>query len=246
MNRTLTSLAALALLVLLAAGCGTESSVDPIQTAQVDLTVSFDWSTNTGTIPDDGTIEANTRPSGDPDSVTIESGLLMLRTVRLHTTPVTPDTNITAADEDRDVSDASVRYQGPYIAQLGTNKLDLGTITVPVGNYEQMTFVMQKARETDDLGDHDDLLGSSVRVAGRVWRDNIGHSFVFETDYTSEVAVDGSFDVKGAGGENLGVVFEVGQWFHNGARWLDPNDPADRSPIIRCMLRNSSGGNAVQ
>jgi hypothetical protein len=109
-----------------------------------------------------------------------------------------------------------------------------------------MTFVMQKARDTDDLGDNDELLGSSVRVTGRVWRDNMGHSFVFETDYTSEVAVEGSFDVNGNGAENLGVVFEAGQWFHNGSRWLDPNDPADRSPIIRCMLRNISGGNSVQ
>ncbi|MBD3298420.1 MAG: hypothetical protein GF341_07190 [candidate division Zixibacteria bacterium] len=246
MKRTIITLIGVAALALVVTGCGTESSVEPISVVPVGLTVEFDLETPNGTVPGDVDIEYNSRPSGGPDSITVESGLVMLRTIRLHETPVSVvDTNVTAADEDRDMTDGSVRYHGPAIAQIGHTGFDIGTINVPVGNYQQLTFVLQKARATDDLGNHDDLLGSSVRVEGKVWNGSVGRSFVFETDYTSQIAVDGKFTVSEEMSDNLSLVFEAGEWFHNGSQWLDPDDPADRSQIVRSLRRNISGGVAV-
>ncbi|GAB4321221.1 MAG: hypothetical protein Kow0074_12030 [Candidatus Zixiibacteriota bacterium] len=246
MKRIIATLAAVAVSAVMITGCGTESSIDPTTVVPVGLTVTFDLDSPNGTVPGDIDIQNNSRPTDGPDSVTVESGLVMLRTIRLHESPVTAlDTNITAADEDRDMSDASVRYHGPLIAQIGSSDLDIGDMNVPVGNYQQMTFVLQKARETDDLGDNADLLGSSVRVQGKVWHGSVGRSFTFETDYTSQIAVDGDFTVNEGMTDNLSLVFRAGHWFHNGSRWLDPNTPSDRAQIIKSMLRNISGGTGV-
>ncbi len=246
MKKTIITLIGVAALALVVTGCGTESSVEPTQVVPVGLTVEFDLETPNGTIPGDIDIQHNSRPSGGPDSITVESGLVMLRTIRLHETPVSVvDTNVTAADEDRDMTDASVRYHGPVIAQVGHTGLDIGNINVPVGNYQQLTFVLQKARASDDLSTYDDLLGSSVLVEGKVWHGSVGRSFVFETDYTSQIAVDGKFTVSEDMTESLSLIFEAGQWFHNGSRWLNPDDPADRSQILRSLRRNISGGIGV-
>lgn len=245
MTRTLTTIAGIAALLLVFIGCGPESATTPTPTVNMDLTVAFDFDVSAGTIPDDETVQSNSVPDGGPDSVTISSGLLMLRSIRFNTTAVSNlDTNITAGDEDNDVNDASVRYQGPGIVTIGRNATDLGTIELPIGTYEQATFVLQRARESDNLGIHDELLGSSVRVEGKVWRGNTGQAFVYQTDYTAEMAVTGQFNVTTDGG-TLELRFSAGDWFYNGARWLDPNEPANRTRIVRCIERNMSGGTVV-
>lgn len=245
MTRVLTMILGVAVLTLVVVGCGPESATNPASTISMNLKVGFDLNVPKVTVPDDGTIQTTSLPDGGPDSVTVTSGLLMLRSVRLNTVPVsTLDTNITAGDEDHDVSDASVRYQGPGIVTISRETTDLGSIELPVGQYEQVTFVLQRARETDNLGNHDELLGSSVRVEGKVWHGNVSRAFVYETDYTSEMAINGAFDASTDGG-TLWLNFAAGNWFHDGTRWLDPNEPANRYRILRGIERNMSGGTNV-
>ena len=244
MKRAMLSMIGFAAIVLLAAGCGVESGTNPAPGVTIGLAVSFDLSTPTVAIPGNGDTRTTSGPdwSGAPDSVTVTSGLLMVRSVRLNENAVTQvDTVITAADEDRDIGDASVRFKGPYVVEIGGSAFDLGTTTVPAGVYRQMTFVLQKARTTDDLGGHEELAGSSISVTGKVWRGGGGESFVFETDYTSEFAITGDFTVGESVNGTLTIEFAPGGWFLAGSTWLDPEDSASRLRILRNVRRNISG-----
>ena len=242
MKRAILLLIGVAAIALLVAGCGEESGVNPTPSATIGLTVAFDMSAPTLTLPGDDDALANSKPTGSPDSVTVSSGLLMVRSIRLNESAVSQvDTVITAADEDRDLSDASVRFHGPYVVAIDGSGLNLGTMTIPANNYRQMTFVLQKARATDDLNGHDELTGSSIRVQGKVWRDGVRHSFSFETEYTSEIAVTGDFTVNGSTDGTLTVEFAPRHWFHAGSQWLDPEEPANRLRILRNIRRSVSG-----
>jgi hypothetical protein len=243
MKRVWFSLGCIAVIACLAAGCGVESGTNPIPTVPVELTVSFDFTAPTTTIPGDD-VQRGPDPDlgGAPDSVTVVSGLLMVRSVRLNTEAVTEvDTVITAADEGSDVNDASVRFHGPYVVELDGNTLNLGETSVPASDYKQVTFVLQKARSSDNLSGHDELLGSSLRVTGKVWRNGIGHSFVYETGYTSEFAVNGNFDLSESTDGRLNLSFHVGHWFHNGGHWLDPETPTNNLQILNNVRGNISG-----
>jgi len=250
MKRTLYTLAALAAVALLAAGCGVESGTDPVAESPLDLIVGFDLSTpDVHSIGGDRDVDRTVDPFADfaPDSITVSSGVLMVRSIRLVDVPVeVVDTVITAADEDRDRQDASVAFHGPYVLTVNGVPQDLGTEGVPVGNYAQVSFVLQKARSTDDLNGHDELEGYSARVTGRIWRNGVSRPFVYLTDYTSEFTINGNFPVTESGSGSLSLNFAVGHWFHNGSRWLDPESSSDEGAIVRNMRRNISGGTAVQ
>jgi hypothetical protein len=186
-------------------------------------------------------IQANSRPIGDgsPDSVTLTSGLAMVRSIRLVANPTTtPDTVITASDEQRDLADASVRFQGPYVVLAADGTRDVEATSVPTGSYTQLRFVLQKARSTDDLSGHTELVGSSIRISGTVWRNGQGTGFTYTTDYTSEIAVNGSYTVPDNLNGYLALTFEAGRWFRYGRGWIDPTESTNRLQIIR-NLRSS-------
>lgn len=242
MKRTILTLIGIAAMALVAAGCGEESGVTPTPTATIGLTVAFDMTPPTTTIPGETGIETNSKPATYPDSVTVTSGLLMVRSVRLNESVDTSvDTVITAADENRDLGDASVRFQGPYVVTVDGLSFNLGTTKIPENNYRQLTFVLQKARSTDDLNGYDELVGSSLTVRGKVWRDGEGLPFNYQTDYTSEFAVTGNFTVDAAAGGTVTVEFAPRHWFHTGSHWLDPNEPANQLQIVRNIRRSVSG-----
>ncbi len=244
MKRAMVTLAGVAMIALLVVGCGTESGTKPVQSATVGLKVVFDLTPPTPNVPGGDGAQKNSGPSGvDADSVTVNSGLLMIRSIRLSADGVADvDTVITAADEDRDLLDAGVRFHGPYVMQISGAGQSLGETVIPVGVYEQATFVLQKARSTDDLGDHSDLVGSSMRITGNVWYAGDAYPFTFETDYTSEFVIDGPLTVNSGSGNNLELTFAAGSWFHNGSRWLDPRKASNRLQILRGLRRNVSGG----
>jgi hypothetical protein len=243
MKRTILSLAGIAAIALMVAGCGEESGINPTPGVTLGLTVSFDMTAPANTVPGDDDTQTISIPATAPDSVTVSSGFLMVRSVRLNEDAVSHvDTVITAADEDRDWGDASVRFQGPYVVAIDGGAFDLGTTTIPTGNYRQMTFVLQKARATDDLDGHDDLAGSSITVCGKVWRNGAGQRFAFSTDYTTELAVSGDFTVTESTAGNLTVQFAPLRWFNTGSHWLDPDDTANRLQILRGIRRSVSGG----
>jgi hypothetical protein len=243
MKRVWILLGCVAIAACVAAGCGVESGTNPIPSVPVGLTVSFDFTAPTTTVPGDDVQRSNDPGlSGAPDSVTIASGLLMVRSVRFNSEAASEvDTIITAADENDDINDASVRFHGPYVLEVDGNPLEIGEATVPVGAYQQVTFVLQKARSSDNMNGHDELLGSSLVVTGKVWRDGAGQSFVFNTDVTSEVAIDGNYTLTESTDGTLNLNFHIGQWFHNGGHWLDPETPANRLRILNNVRGNISG-----
>lgn len=242
MKRTIMTLIGIAAIALMTGGCGEESGVSPTPSATIGLAVGFDMSVPTATIPGDNGAETTSKPASGPDSVTITSGLVMVRSVRLNESVASSvDTVITAADENRDLGDAAVRFQGPYVLTIDGNSFDLGTTTIPEDSYRQLTFVLQKARATDDLNGHDELAGSSLSVQGKVWRDGDWQSFAFETDYTSEIAITGNFTVNATIGGTLTVQFAPRRWFQAGSNWLDPNDSANRLAIVNNIRRSVTG-----
>ena len=251
MNRTLMVAATIALAAGLIVGCGEESVNRPAAEGTIALKMSFDLTSegtglpNINDVNDD--IQANSAPLGDgsPDSVTVSSGLAMVRSLRFVADPAASvDTNITAADEQHDMTDASVRFHGPYVLQVTGDTQELETTSVPAGHYGQLRFVLQKARSTDDVNGHTELVGSSLRVSGTIWRNGQGTDFTYTTDYTSEVAINGSFNIAASAASNLAIIFDAGRWFRYGRGWLDPTDASSRLLILR-NLRNHVAAKVV-
>ncbi len=242
MNKITPVIAALACGVLLMNGCGEESINQPSQ-GTLGLNVAFDLSSPDMPLVDINNRQRESRPPdvSGPDSITVTGGLAMVRSLRFVADPsAVIDTSITAADEQRDLGDASVRFRGPYILVVDDTQQGLATSTVPSGNYSQLRFVFQKARPTDNLGTHPELLGSSVRVTGMVWHGSRGKFFTFTTDITTEVAVNGSYTVSNGATGSLSLQFHPARWFYSGEQWLDPTDPANRLAIMRNLGRNIS------
>lgn len=248
MKRAFVITSGLVAAAFLAAGCGVENGTAPVPQSPLGLAVGFDMSRPQSEVSqDDIGIGRNIDPfaDGSPDSVVVSSAVVMIRSIRLLETPVASvDTVITAADEERDRLDASVAFQGPYVVTPDGDG-ELAIVNVPSGNYQQVSFVLQKARFGDDLNGHDDLRGSSIRVTGRVWRNGVYRSFVYATDYTSEFVVNGNFRIGATENGSLALTFAAGKWFHNGSRWLDPERGTDAVAIVRSLRRNISGSLTV-
>jgi len=247
MNRTLVAAATIVFAALMIGGCGEESVNRPAPEGTVGLKIAFDLATDEMGVTNindiDDHIQANSAPIGDgsPDSVTVTSGLAMVRSLRFVADPtVAVDTIITASDEQRDLTDASVRFQGPYVLVVTGGAQELETAPVPAGVYGQLRFVLQKARSTDDLSGYTELVGSSVRVSGTIWRAGQGTDFTYATDYTSEIAVNGTFNIAASADGSLAITFDAGRWFQYGRGWLDPTDATNRLQILRNVRSNIS------
>jgi hypothetical protein len=247
MDRTLAVVAAIAFAALMIGGCGEESVNRPAPEGTVGLKIAFDLTSDYGSVTNihdiNNHIQTNSAPIGDgsPDSVTVTSGLAMVRSLRFVADPTAAvDTNITASDEQHDLTDASVRFQGPYVLVVTGGAQELETAPVPAGVYGQLRLVLQKARSTDDLSGHTELVGSSVRVSGTIWRDGQGTDFTYTTDYTSEIAVNGTFNIAASADGDLAITFDASRWFQFGRGWLDPTDPTNRLQILRNLRSNIS------
>ncbi|MEW5701164.1 MAG: hypothetical protein AB1792_02920 [Candidatus Zixiibacteriota bacterium] len=215
-------------------GCGGDSGSGPAPGA------STNWAVEIRTVASDGPgvidDEAQRLPTalpGEPDSVTITGGALVLRSLRLTATATAVDTNITAEDESRDQNDADISHPGPYLLAFDGNEDDLGTAVVPAGTYECLKFVIQP-------GLTGDMAGRAIAVTGTIWRDGRGENYIFATDYASEFLVNGSFSVPSGAAATGHLVFAADRWFRTGPRWLDPNQTSNRRTIIENIRRNIS------
>lgn len=232
---------------LLSVGCGTEDGTGPVDNAHALWKVSFDLSSPA--VTDAG----GTRPEnqsglgeGGPDSVTILGGAAMIRSVRFESnTGTSVDTNITAEDEGRDLADPDITLQGPYVLTVNGSVQNLGTDDVEAGTYSQVVFVLQPARVTDDLNGHDELIGKSISVTGLIWHNGVGQRFTYSTDYSSEFAVGGNFELSAGVTDIFELSFDAGQWFRVAQLWLDPTDPANSGTIIDNIRRNIHAGEGV-
>jgi len=241
MKSTLTAVIAL-LIAVGGLGCGSDSASGPSLDTTAHWTVQINTTAPAGPTVGDNEAERQAFAlPGDPDSVTITGGALVIRSLRLLTDGVDAiDTSITAEDESRDQNDASIRFKGPYRLAFNGTATDLGTVVMPAGDYRRLVFVLQPGRSGENLGGSDDMIGRSIAVAGTVWRHGRGEIFVFATDYTSEFTLVGNFASSGGATVTGQLVFEASRWFRSDSRWLDPSDPANRRTILNNVRRNIS------
>lgn len=246
MRKSLLAGAAIAITALLAGGCSKTEMTQPVGGATLGLKVVFSLATDDGSITNTNDItnhiQANSRPADlGVDSVTLTSGVAMVRSVRFVANPsAAPDTVITTADEARDLNDPTVPFSGPYVLLATGAEQALGITSVPAGFYPQVRFVLQEAQASDNLGNHPELAGSSLRISGKIWRNDLGIDFTYTTDYTSEIAVGGVFNVGSNVNGTLALTFNAGRWFRAGRLWLNPIDPANQLQITRNIRNNVS------
>lgn len=237
-------LASMAAIVVI--GCGPENGSGPA------LEASATWMAQLNLGADDGVvIDVNDPQSteqargGTPDSVTIENGALVIRSLRFETGADVVDTNITADDKSRDQDDELIRFQGPY-ACATSEPLSLGSKSVATGQFERIVFVIEPASNATQVGGREDLVGRSVLVSGRVWRDGRFDRFEFASDYATECAVNRSVAL-GSGQSCAGTLtFRASRWFRSGSNWLDPNDVSNRGTILRNIRRNVTALTVVE
>ncbi len=224
-------------------GCSDDSTsvgVTPTNTVSLNLLVDYD----TDQMVTDEMTRLTPWNAGTPDSLTITAGKFLVRSIRfVDVSTYTIDTDITAADESRDASDASIPFQGPYVMRVnGDQAVDLGSQTVAVGDYNALTLVLHEGKSTDDLGNDTDMVGRSVTVSGQVWYGDQPSSFSFNLDLKTEILVQGDFSVPATGAPNFVLQFDVGNWFRHGDTWLDPNKAENLSLIYRNIQRQITGG----
>jgi len=240
--RTKLLIAAMLLAALGLAGCGSDSPTTTIPTQPATLKLVIDAQTN-NLLADE---LARTVPwnAGEPDSLTINGGKFVVRSLKFtDVADYTIDTDISASDEARDQSDPNVLYRGPYVLPMAEiQTVDLGTVTVPVGDYNALLLVLHEGKSTDGLGDDADMVGHSVWVTGFVWYGGTAEPFDFQLDLQTEICVQGNFSVPGSGSPEYVVKFDVGQWFRFGDRWLNPNRLENLPLIYQNIQRRIRGG----
>jgi len=242
MRTKMLSAAVVCMAAVVLAGCGSDSSVGtlPTNTAQLKLVV------NTSTDVND--VKALTRinplKEGLPDSVTITSGKFLVRSLQFkQTADYMVDTDISAADEARDQSDPNILYQGPYVLQASDNQaLDLGSRTVPVGDYNTISLILHEGKATDDLGTATDMVGYSVKVTGYTWYGDVADYFTFTLNLKTEILVRGDFSVPAGGSPEYVVEFDVAKWFAFGNEWLNPNEAENLPRIYQNIQKYIQGG----
>ncbi|MBI3872304.1 MAG: hypothetical protein HY304_04405 [candidate division Zixibacteria bacterium] len=231
---TLTLLA----IAMVASGCGSDPATGPVFDTTAHWTVVVNRSAPTGAVIGDG--DAQPQPMIDgrpPDSVTLSGGVLVIRSLRWTNDGNPADTNITAEDQNRDQNDNAIRFKGPYVVALGSTNNELATASVTSGAYNHVRFVLQPAQASDP-GVTDDMVGHSIVAAGTVWRNGRPSRFTYVSDYTSEVVVEGAFEVPSGQTINCALVVEAGRWFRAGDGWLDPASSANRQTILNNIRRN--------
>ncbi|MBI5868499.1 MAG: hypothetical protein HZB43_09460 [candidate division Zixibacteria bacterium] len=246
MKKAMMVAAAIAITGLMAGGCSKTPPVQPVGGTTLGLRIVVNTVQDDGSITNTNNIKDHVQgmsilPENGIDSVTLNSGLVMVRSFKFVTAGGTPvDTNITAADEIRDIEDPAVRFHGPYVLLTTGEALDVAPTSIPVGFYPELRFVIQKASATDNLGGHQELIGSSLIISGVIWRGGQGTSFNYATDYTSEIAVGGVFNVGSNVNGTLTLTFNAGRWFRAGRSWVDPTNPSNNLQITRNIRNNVS------
>ena len=231
---------------VLAIGCGPENASGPLGDVTTAWKIQFDLDSPAAAIRDDIEADRNVGFGLDGiDSVTIIYGAVVVRSLRFGVSGGTVDTDITAEDESRDLDDADITLQGPYVLPINSAALGLGSDVVAPGQYNELRFVMQPARISDDLQGIEDLVGNSILVKGRVWSGSQNQRFTFSSDYTSEYVVGGVFDLVSGSDPRFTLSFNAGRWFLFGERWLDPRDGDNRSTILNNIRRHITAGQTV-
>ena len=238
MTKSLTT-ACLALLSLLASsGCGLENGSGPTLDASATWVAEFDLGADDEVVinADDPQTSEQTL-GGTPDSVTIESGTLVIRSLRFESGSAVVDTSITADDKSRDQNDDLIRFRGPYVC-AAIAPVSLGSQSVAAGRFDRVVFVIEPATNANQVGGREDLVGKSVLISGHVWRNGRSGRFEFASDYATECAVNRSGHL-GAGQSCAGTLtFRTSRWFRSGSSWIDPNEATNRGTILRNIRQN--------
>lgn len=242
MKRTVLMLVVLVLGVL-TIGCGPENANGPLGDVTTVWKIQFDLDSPSAADREENEADRNVGFGLDGiDSVTIIYGAVVVRSLRFGVSGGTVDTDITAEDESRDMDDADITLQGPYVLLINSAAFNLGSDVVAPGSYNELRFVMQPARITDNLQGVDDLIGNSILVKGRVWSAGQNQRFTFTSDYTSEYVVGGAFDLVSGSDPRFTLSFNAGRWFRFGNRWLDPRDGDNRATILSNIRRHITAG----
>jgi hypothetical protein len=236
MKKLLTTIGMGALMLGIAAGCSKNSPSGPALDATATWNVAFNMDPNDGMTVGNGAEASEQALGGAPDSVTIETGAVVIRSLRLGNGNASADTNITASDQTRDAEDANIRFKGPYMASVAPATTELGTESVVSGRYHAVVFVLEPA--SSGIAGHPELDGKSVVVSGSVWRNGQASHFTFSTDYSSEFVVYGQYEMA-AGSTCTGTLtFNPTRWFRSGAGWLDPTTPGNQVTVLRNLRSN--------
>ncbi len=236
MKKTLITIGMGALILGVAAGCAKNSPSGPALDATATWNVAFNMDPNDGTTTGTGAETSEQALGGAPDSVTIESGAVVLRSLRLSSGDESADTNITASDQNRDADDTNIRFKGPFLASVAPSATALGTEGVVSGRYHAVVFVLEPA--SNGIEGHPELDGKSVVVSGFVWRNGQGSRFTFSTDYSSEFVVYGQFEMASGSTCTGTLTFNPTRWFRSGAGWLDPTTSSNRLTVLRNLRGN--------
>jgi hypothetical protein len=115
-------------------------------------------------------------------------------------------------------------------------------VTVPAGRYKELEVSVDKlepghAAEDPLIADHPELADASIVVNGRVVVNGTEEAFTFAAalDRDMEILLDPVLEIA-ADAEPTGIgvtlVLRAAGWFlSQSGEWLDPRDPAKRSPI---------------
>lgn len=245
MIRTLTTVGVCALAVGVVTGCGDDSGSNPAVETVARWTVTLEPGAGSDvTLFGDGAETTEQALGLAPDSITLEYGGIVVRSLRLDNATGAADTSITASDKDRDANDENIHFQGPYMCAVGSASNDLGIEAVTPGRYNRVVFVIEPA--TNRIVGHPEMDGQSIRIAGLVWRDGRSSRFTFSSDYSSEYVVYGSFELA-AGSNSVGTLTATpAQWFRSGTMWLDPTVPGNRGTVLRNIRGNIRATLGVQ
>jgi hypothetical protein len=239
MNYTMNSTAAMVIAMMALAGCGPEKGPGPSRDAGAHWTVRINTSPAGTIISPDDPRKGPEAWEGDPDSVTVSGGAICIRSLRL-ALGAAVDTSITAEDQTRDSRDGSIRFQGPYVVTASSTGDNLGTEDVASGVFDRVLFVLEPAGPGDVSDQTTEMVGQSILIAGRIWRDGLSNGFVYGSTYSSEFAVIGSFALGGGQSGEGRLVFNAAHWFRNGERWLDPGEAQNNGTILHNIRRNIS------
>lgn len=233
---------ALLVAALMLVGCGSDSSTGISPSNTIALRLVVDPSTDNTVVDPLARILPLTE--GAPDRLTINSWKFLVRSVQFkNVSDYTIDTDISAADEQRDGSDLGIPFQGPFVlSKSGGTTMDLGTQSVLVGDYNALSLILYEGKVTDDLGQHTDMVGRSAKITGVCWYGDHADPFDFTINLQTEILVGGGFAVPAAGSPEYVLEFDLGKWFQYGDKWLNPNEVENLPLIYKNIQRQISGG----
>lgn len=126
---------------------------------------------------------------------------------------------------------------GPYLIDISGAELDAGGVAAQfstnaaAGTYEELEFEVHPLE--GDLPDDPAMRDMFTRGASVVIEGSYnGNAFVYESALTEKKELDGAFDIKGDGSDNLTLQLDPSGWFlSEGGATLDPADPDSKSQV---------------